>query len=78
MNKNNGSGPEDLSWSRKEFGIKQIMLLTATATKQVIDDMCRKLNVSRENITITEFYRENLFLTRLTGWTGLKRHCIVN
>jgi len=63
---------------RKEFGIKQIMLLTATVTKQVIDDMCRKLNVSRENITITGFYRENLFLTRLTGWTGLKRHCIVN
>ncbi len=47
---------------RKEFGIKQIMLLTATATKQVIDDMCRKLKVPRENVTITGFYRENLFL----------------
>jgi ATP-dependent DNA helicase RecQ len=47
---------------RKEFGIKQIMLLTATATKQVIDDMCRKLEVPHENVTITGFYRENLFL----------------
>jgi ATP-dependent DNA helicase RecQ len=47
---------------RKEFGIKQIVLLTATATERVIDDMCRKLKVPRENITITGFYRENLFL----------------
>ena len=47
---------------RKEFGIKQILLLTATATETVIDDMCQKLKVPRENITITGFYRENLFL----------------
>lgn len=47
---------------QKEFGIKQIALLTATATQQVVDDMCRKLNVPRENVTVTGFYRENLFL----------------
>ena len=47
---------------QKEFGIKQILLLTATATQQVIEDMCRKLKVPRENVTITGFYRENLFL----------------
>ena len=47
---------------RKEFGIKQILLLTATATQQVIDDMCRKLKVPHENIIITGFYRKNLFL----------------
>lgn len=47
---------------RKEFGIKQILLLTATATQQVIDDMCRKLKVPRENVIITGFYRKNLFL----------------
>ncbi len=47
---------------RKEFGIKQILLLTATATGQVIDDMCHKFNIPRENVTITGFYRENLFL----------------
>ena len=47
---------------RKEFGIKQILLLTATATRRVIDDMCRKLNVPPENVIITGFYRENLFL----------------
>ena len=47
---------------QKEFKIKQILLLTATATKQVINDMCSKLNVPQENIIITGFYRKNLFL----------------
>ena len=47
---------------QKEFGIKQILLLTATATQQVVNDMCSKLNVLRENVIVTGFYRENLFL----------------
>ena len=47
---------------QNEFGIKQILLLTATATQQVINDMCRKLKVPCENVIITGFYRENLFL----------------
>jgi len=47
---------------QKEFGIKQILLLTATATQQVVNDMCGKLNVPSENVIITGFYRENLFL----------------
>jgi ATP-dependent DNA helicase RecQ len=47
---------------QKEYGIKQVLLLTATATQQVVNDMCSKLNVPRENVIITGFYRENLFL----------------
>ena len=47
---------------QKEFGIQQNLLLTATATEQVIDDMCHKLHVPRENVIVTGFYRENLFL----------------
>ena len=47
---------------QKEFGIKQVLLLTATATQQVVNDMCGKLNVPRENVIVTGFYRENLFL----------------
>ena len=47
---------------REEFGIKQILLLTATATDQVVEDMSKKLLVPKENITITGTYRENLFL----------------
>lgn len=47
---------------QKEFGIPQTLLLTATATERVIDDMSRKLRIPRENVTVTGFYRENLFL----------------
>jgi ATP-dependent DNA helicase RecQ len=47
---------------RKEFGILQVLLLTATATEPVIQDMCAKFEVPRENVTVTGFYRPNLFL----------------
>jgi ATP-dependent DNA helicase RecQ len=47
---------------RKDFGIEQVLLLTATATERVIEDMCIKFEVPRENVTITGFYRKNLFL----------------
>ncbi len=47
---------------RKEFGIPQVLLLTATATGQVIDDMCNKFEVPRDNVTVTGFYRDNLYL----------------
>ncbi len=47
---------------QKEFNIAQTLLLTATATPAVIDDMCQKLDISRENVVVTGFYRKNLFL----------------
>ncbi len=47
---------------QKEFAIPQVLLLTATATEQVIDDMCVKLEVLRDNVVATGFYRKNLFL----------------
>ena len=47
---------------RHEFKIPQVLLLTATATQQVIDDMCSKFNILRENILVTGFYRKNLYL----------------
>ena len=47
---------------QKEFGIDQTLLLTATATKQVREDMCAKFNISEENVFVTGFYRDNLFL----------------
>lgn len=47
---------------QKEYGIEQVLLLTATATEQVVGDMCLKLKVPRENVTITGSYRKNLFL----------------
>jgi ATP-dependent DNA helicase RecQ len=45
-----------------EFRIPQLLLLTATATDEVIDDMCQKLSLTRDNVVSTGFYRPNLFL----------------
>jgi len=47
---------------QKEFKIDQALLLTATATKQVRKDMCAKFNILTENVFVTGFYRDNLFL----------------
>jgi ATP-dependent DNA helicase RecQ len=47
---------------QKEFKIKQTLLLTATATTQVRDDMGAKFNILKENVFVTGFYRDNLFL----------------
>lgn len=47
---------------RKEFGIANVLLLTATATKEVQADMCEKFGVPAENVVSTGFYRNNLFL----------------
>jgi len=47
---------------QKEFNIEQSLLLTATATPKVIEDMCRKFAIAKENVSITGFYRSNLNL----------------
>jgi ATP-dependent DNA helicase RecQ len=47
---------------QKDFNIAQTLLLTATATERVIEDMCTKLNILRDNVFVTGFYRKNLFL----------------
>ena len=45
---------------QRELNISQSLLLTATATPAVIDDMQQKFNIASENITVTGFYRPNL------------------
>ncbi len=47
---------------RKEFAIAQTLLLTATATPPVVDDMCAKFAIDRTHVIQTGFYRDNLFL----------------
>lgn len=47
---------------KHEFEIPQILLLTATATKKVVEDMSKKLDIKLENFVITGFYRKNLIL----------------
>ncbi|MGY0614109.1 RecQ family ATP-dependent DNA helicase [Vibrio sp. FJH11] len=45
---------------QSELNIPQTLLLTATATPAVINDMQKKFNIASENITVTGFYRSNL------------------
>jgi ATP-dependent DNA helicase RecQ len=47
---------------QRQFRVGQTLVLTATATPRVIDDMCEKLDIPRNNVTLTGFYRSNLFL----------------
>ena len=61
---------------QQEFGIPQVLLLTATATEQVITDMCRKLNVLRKNVVATGFYRPNLFLQVTPVSASDKMNCL--
>ncbi len=45
---------------QRELNIPQSLLLTATATPAVIEDMQHKFNIANEHITVTGFYRPNL------------------
>ncbi len=47
---------------KEQFNIPQILLLTATATKQVILDMQKKFSIDADDVVVTGFYRKNLFL----------------
>ncbi len=47
---------------QKEFNIPQVLLLTATATTHVIQDMSQAFGIHQKNVTTTGFYRKNLNL----------------
>lgn len=47
---------------QREFGIPQVLLLTATATPAVIADMQRKFAIDSADVVTTGFYRPNLHL----------------
>jgi ATP-dependent DNA helicase RecQ len=47
---------------RQEFAIPQVLLLTATATPRVIDDMRSRFDIAPDDVTGTGFYRDNLDL----------------
>lgn len=52
-----------LAQYRRDFNIAQVLLLTATATDKVIEDMGDKFAIAPENITLTGSYRSNLNLS---------------
>ncbi len=47
---------------QQQFNISQTLLLTATATQNVINDMGKKFAIAQNNIILTGFYRPNLNL----------------
>ncbi|POZ63064.1 RecQ family ATP-dependent DNA helicase [Chromobacterium alticapitis] len=47
---------------RAQLNIPQVLLLTATATPTVMQDMARRFAIAPEHITVTGFYRPNLHL----------------
>ncbi|MCW8335147.1 RecQ family ATP-dependent DNA helicase [Vibrio paucivorans] len=48
---------------KQQLNIPQVLLLTATATPNVIRDMQGKFSISADNTVVTGFYRSNLDLT---------------
>ena len=47
---------------QRQFAIPQVLLLTATATPQVVADMQRKFAIAADDVVTTGFYRANLNL----------------
>ncbi|MGC3874316.1 RecQ family ATP-dependent DNA helicase [Halomonas sp. GXIMD04776] len=47
---------------QRQFGIPQALLLTATATPRVIDDMRQRFAIAPDHVIATGFYRTNLNL----------------
>ena len=50
---------------QQQLSIPQVLLLTATATQAVLDDMSNKFAIEKNDITVTGFYRQNLELSVL-------------
>jgi ATP-dependent DNA helicase RecQ len=62
---------------QKEFNIHQVLLLTATATPQVEEDMRDKFGIFRRNVVVTGFYRENLHIRVASVPENKKRLALV-
>ncbi|WP_394205328.1 ATP-dependent DNA helicase RecQ [Shewanella waksmanii] len=57
---------------QKQLAIPQVLLLTATATAKVIDDMCLKFAIEPANVVRTGFHRPNLDLQSIGAATDTK------
>jgi ATP-dependent DNA helicase RecQ len=56
----------------REHGAARVLGLTATATPQVLDDICRQFDIAPERAVRTSFYRDNLSL-RTTATNDVER-----
>ena len=60
-----------------DFNIPQVLLLTATATQAVIEDMCGRFQIRPQDVVTTGFYRSNLrLLVQPTAETERKHKCL--
>ncbi len=62
---------------REYTGKTPLMALTATATRQVMDDICEKLAFNKQNVFIKSFERENLVYAVVKEEDKLKRLKII-
>lgn len=63
---------------QKEFDIPNVLLLTATATHEVVNDMCEKFNIPSENVISTGFFRENLHFRVISADSQEKDNILLN
>lgn len=61
----------------QQLNIPQVLLLTATATPKVIEDMGSKFGIASEHIVVTGFYRSNLNLNVIACTEVDKRQALV-
>jgi ATP-dependent DNA helicase RecQ len=52
-----------LADTARDLGAERVLALTATATPQVVDDVCASFRIPRESAVVTGFHRPNLFLS---------------
>ncbi len=62
---------------RQQLNIPQVLLLTATATPAVVEDMQTKFAIPANNTTLTGFYRPNLHLNVVAVEEAHKRQALV-
>jgi len=60
------------------LNIPQVLLLTATATPAVIEDMGQKFAIDKQNIVVTGFYRHNLDLAIAPTEEDNKQQALLN
>ncbi|MEJ2764761.1 RecQ family ATP-dependent DNA helicase [Photobacterium sp. MCCC 1A19761] len=65
--------PQHRDWLK----IPQVLLLTATATPAVIEDMREKFSIAEDDVVVTGFYRPNLDLTITPVAEVQKQHALL-
>lgn len=61
---------------RASFNIPQVLLLTATATWRVIEDMRKVFFIDEEDVVVTGFYRSNLHLSVVPAHENKKKEVL--